>query len=621
MEDFIEYAPVVGRTQVQEMTRILHKYKTGKASVERRTVAAENWWRLRNSAEERKVTEGLNGFQAVSGWLHNVIVSKHADAMEAYPEPSILPREPGDKAEAAILSRIIPVILEQNEFEKTYSDAMWQKLKTGTGVYKVYWDASKLGGLGDIAIERIDLLNVFWEPGVRDIQDSKFFFHTKLEDNERLVELYPWLEGRLKTTGFTATSFVYDDSVSTEGKSTVVDAYYKKKRGGKTVLHYCKFVGDEVLYSTENEYAEYLTRQELAPDAAVMREGLYGHGMYPFVFDSLFPVEGSPCGYGFIDLCKNSQTQIDLMQTAFVKNTMVGAVPRYFQRVDGAINEDEFLNLNNPIIHVSGNLGEDSLRSVEYRPLSGNYINMRTNIINELRETSGNTETAVGIASSGVTAASAIAALQEASGKGSRDATRASYRVYGKIINMCIELIREFYDVPRQFRITGQLGIEQFIAYTNAGLRPQAQGMAGEIDLGIRVPVFDIKVVPQRNSYYTKLSQNELALQFYQLGFFTPERADQALACMSMMEFEGKDELMQQLSYNGNMHRELALYQQYALALTQKYEPNMAQALIEGITGVKSRQPGATKLKTGADRENGHMRKARERAQSAAQPD
>ena len=52
-----------------------------------------------------------------------------------------------------------------------------------------------------------------------------------------------------------------------------------------------------------------------------------------------------------------------------------------------------------------------------------------------------------------------------------------------------------------------------------------------------------------------------------------------------------------------------------------KYISVGGQALIEGITGVKSRQPGVTKLKTGADRENGHMRKARERAQSAAQPD
>ena len=132
--------PVDGE-RLREFTRVLQKYKAGKASIERRTIAAENWWKLRNQAEERKSIEGLQGFQAVSGWLHNIIVSKHADAMEAYPEPCILPREAGDRQEAGMLSRIIPVILEQNEFEKTYSDAMWQKLKTGTGVYKVWWDS------------------------------------------------------------------------------------------------------------------------------------------------------------------------------------------------------------------------------------------------------------------------------------------------------------------------------------------------------------------------------------------------------------------------------------------------------------------------------------------------
>ena len=608
--------PVNAQT-LTELTRILQKYKAGKASIERRTVAAENWWKLRNQAEERKKTEGIGGFQAVSGWLHNVIVSKHADAVEAFPEPSILPREEGDKAEAGILSKIIPVILEQNEFEKTYSDCMWQKLKTGTGVYKIYWDADKLGGLGDIAIERVDLLNVFWEPGVRDIQDSRYFFHTSLEDNDELERQYPQLQGRLRGNAFMATKFVYDDSVPTDGKSTVIDVYYKKYFGGKKVLHYCKYVGDTLLYSTENTAQSMAGSEEMAQALP----GLYGHGLYPFVFDSLFPVEGSPCGYGFIDLCQNSQTQIDMMQTAFVKNTMLGATPRYFQRMDGAINEEEFLNLANPVIHVSGNLGEDSIRTVDYRPLSGNYLEMRTSIINELRETSGNTETSVGLINAGVTAASAIAALQEASGKGSRDATRASYRAYGQIISMCIELIRQFYDLPRQFRITGQLGIEQFVSYSNSGIKPQYQGMIGDTDLGMRLPVFDIKVIPQKKNSYTRLSQNELALQFYQLGFFAEGQADQALACMSMMEFEGKDELMQRLAYNGTMQRQLAMYQQYALALTQKYEPDKAGALMESITGRAA--PGGKTAKKAAKlkgKESGRMERARSSAYNAALP-
>ena len=606
--------PVNGE-RLREFTRVLQKYKAGKASIERRTIAAENWWKLRNQAEERKSIEGLQGFQAVSGWLHNIIVSKHADAMEAYPEPCILPREAGDRQEAGMLSRIIPVILEQNEFEKTYSDAMWQKLKTGTGVYKVWWDAEKLNGLGDIAIERVDLLNVFWEPGAADIQDSRYFFHTRLEDNEELEESYPQLKGRLKSSGFLANRFVYDDAVSTEGKSTVIDVYYKRRQSGRTVLHYCKYVGDTVLYATENEAA--LAQME---GREAESGGLYDHGLYPFVFDSLFPIEGSPCGYGFIDLCQNGQTQIDMMQTAFLKNTMVGSVPRYFQRVDGAINEEEFLDLNNPIIHVNGNLGQDSLRTVDYRPLSGNYIDMRTSVINELRETSGNTETSVGLVSSGVTAASAIAALQEASGKGSRDATRSSYRVYGKIIGLCIELIRQFYQMPRQFRILGRMGTEQFVAYNNQGLQPQRQRF-GEIELEMRLPVFDIKVVPQKSSSYTRLSQNELALQFYQLGFFSPAQADQALACMSMMEFEGKDQLMQQISYNGTMQKKLSVFQQYALAMTQKYEPERAGELMSSITGdagiaLRSK----TKTKKTSSGEDRRVTQARRQARSASQP-
>ena len=241
--------PTITPERLREFTAVLQKYKTGKASLERRVVSAENWWKLRNRFEERK--EGLRGgegYHSESGWLHNVIVSKHADAMEAYPEPLILPREPGDEQQARLLSAILPCILEQNRFEKTYDAAMWQKLKTGTAAYRVIWDPDKLGGLGDISIQKVDLLNLFWEPGITDLQDSRYLFCTHLEDEDSLTERWPQLKGRLRSSPFMATRFVYDDAVSTEGKATVIEVYYKK-RG---VLHYCKYVGDTVLFATEN---------------------------------------------------------------------------------------------------------------------------------------------------------------------------------------------------------------------------------------------------------------------------------------------------------------------------------------------------------------------------------
>ena len=242
--------PIIDAERLREFTAVLQKYKAGKASLERRVVAAENWWKLRNRFQEARDGHGSpEGYQSESGWLHNVIVSKHADAMEAYPEPIILPREPGDAQEARMLSAVLPVILEQNRFERTYDAAMWQKLKTGTAAYRVVWDPDKLGGLGDIDIQRVDLLNLFWEPGVDDIQESRFLFCTHLEDEDLLQEQFPQLRGRLGGSAFRATRFVYDDAVDLSGKATVIEVYYKK-RGA---LHYCKYVGDTVLYATENE--------------------------------------------------------------------------------------------------------------------------------------------------------------------------------------------------------------------------------------------------------------------------------------------------------------------------------------------------------------------------------
>ena len=121
-----------------------------------------------------------------------------------------------------------------------------------TGAYKVFWDPDKANGLGDIAIERVDLLNVFWEPGKSDLQESRYLFHTRLEDNDRLEEAWPQLKGKLKNSGFTATRFLYDDAVPTDGKSTVIEVYYKKHEGGRDLLHYCRYVGDTLLYASEN---------------------------------------------------------------------------------------------------------------------------------------------------------------------------------------------------------------------------------------------------------------------------------------------------------------------------------------------------------------------------------
>ena len=202
--------------------------------------------------------------------------------------------------------------------------------------------------------------------------------------------------------------------------------------------------------------------------------------------------------------------------------------------------------------HVNGNLGDDSLKPVSSSGIPNNVVNVYDRLVEEIRQNSGNTETATGTVSSGLTAASAIVALQEASGKGSRDSVRGSYRAFMKIVGMCIELQRQFYDFPRKFRITGSFPESErsFVDYSNEGLKAKPVISDYGLELGYRLPVFDIRVEAQKKDAYSQIKQNEIALQFYKLGFFIPENAATALMCIDMMEFDGKDALMAKIAEN-----------------------------------------------------------------------
>lgn len=551
LDGFKAIAQVIGTKQVQTASQILKKYKEGKANLEKRIVDNEQWYKLRHWECMRDKKKDV---QPTSAWLFNCIANKHADAMDNFPSPNILPREEGDKAEAEMLTSIIPVILDQCEFEQTYSDVVNYKIKTGTGVYGVFWDKSKLNGLGDISIKKVDLINLFWESGITDIQKSRNLFHVELADNDVLIGMYPQLNGRLGSATLDVAKYVYDDAVDTSNKSVVVDWYYKKNLNGKTVLHYCKYVNDVVLFATEN-------------DPQFADRGWYDHGEYPFVFDVLFPTEGTPAGFGYIDVGKDAQSYIDRGNQAIMMNMMANAKPRHFIRIDGSVNEEEYADTTKDFVHVDGNLGQDSILPIQGKPLSNVCVQVVKDKVDELKETTGNRDISTGGTTSGVTAASAIAAMQEAGSKLSRDNNKASYRAFRKMCIMIIELIRQFYDMPRCFRIMGENGVARFVQYSNTGIQPQAQGMAFGQDMGYRLPMFDIEVTAQKQSPYSKMSQNELALQFFQAGFFNPQISDQALACLDMMDFDRKEFIMQKISQNGTMYQMIVQLQQQMMQL------------------------------------------------------
>ena len=547
--------PPIGAEEVARAEQILQKYKVGKAALDQRLVDNELWFRMGHWKNyQNPMMEGKP--QPSSGWLFNSIANKHADAMDNYPAPNVLPRAPDDEQTARVLSSVLPVVLEQADYEQVYSDTWWRKLKQGTGVKGVFWDPEQRGGVGEITVRPMNLLMLYWEPGVDDIQASPNFFSLSLEDTDQLTERWPQLEGH-STSALEVPHYLHDGGLDTNGKSVVVDWYYKKRNAeGRRVLHYCKFCNGVVLYASEND-PEYAGR------------GFYDHGQYPFVFDPLFVEEDSPAGFGYIDVMKECQTAIDRMNHAMDENVLLSSKQRYVLSDAAGVNEEELADFSRDIVHVVGRLGDDSFRPLQTTGLQGNSLSYRNSRIEELKEISGNRDMTQGGTAGGVTAASAIAALQEAGSKLSRDMLKSAYRAFAKECYLIMDLMRQFYDEERVFRIIGETGRSEFVHFSGAALRAQALPDVGGVELGSREPIFDIVVSAEKKSTFSRLSQNETAKECYQLGFFAPRNADAALAALEMMDFEGIEKVRQRVRQNGTLARQLEQLQSQLVQLKQ----------------------------------------------------
>jgi hypothetical protein len=193
------------------------------------------------------------------------------------------------------------------------------------------------------------------------------------------------------------------------------------------------------------------------------------------------------------------------------------------------------------------------------------------NKIEELKETSGNRDFSQGSTASGVTAASAIAALQEAGGKLARDVNKTMYRGTQEEGQLEVELIRQFYDEPRSFRIDDDQGGFTFATYPDP--------MLGKSE---RSAIFDIKTSAEKQSPFSRAAQNETAKEMYNLGMFNPAMAEQALACLDMMEFEGKDQVKENVQNNSMMMQQMQAMQQVIMQLDMMF-PQMGLAASVGL--------------------------------------
>ena len=560
----------------------LKEYSMGKKSIDNKATENQEWWKLRHwDVISGESNEGKKaGHDVGSAWAVNSLLNKHADMMDSFPRPNILPREADDEEEAKALTSIVPIILEQNEYEEVYRTMGWDAAIDGAAITGVFWDPSKRGGMGDISINNVDVHNLFWKPGVKDIQDSDKVFHVTLEDADTVRAKFPEIADRIGAEADgTVTEYIHDDYVDTSNSVPIVEMYYKKTvmqpveidgvgedgrptkveamKVPRTILHYAIIVSGEIAFCSENEPG--------------YEQGYYNHGKYPFVIRRMFPIKDSPWGFGYLDIMKHPQKDIDKLDQAIIKNAMMKARPRYWVRKNAAINKQDFMNWENEIVEVASGELNENIRQIDVDTVPASAQNHLERKIDELKETSGNRDFSQGSTQSGVTAASAIAALQEAGSKLSRDINKELYRGSREEYYLVIELIRQFYTEPRSFRVNDGQGGYSFKTYDNKNIISKE---------GYRDVMFDITVTAEKQSPFSRAAQNETAKELYGLGLFDPNNSVPALVCLEMMDFEGKDKVVQMVQDNSTFMQQLQAATDL-LAQAAQYDPALAQTAME----------------------------------------
>lgn len=617
----------IGKEDIEKARNRLELYKAAKQRLNNVIKFNEKWYRQRHMEYIRtgeKLSEtGMEGdtvphykqgerVEPVSAWLFNAIQNFHADYMDNFPRANVLPREKSDEEEAEKLTRIIPTLLERIGFEKVYSRAGWTKAIQGWSVYSVVWDKDANNGKGDISIQRAKLLNLYWDMEVDELNASSDVFYLHEVDRDELVREYAKLERELVACDGEYERHGEDDVGGVPTKVTVVDWYYKKRnKAGKKVLHLCQFVGDVILYATENQ-------------EGLAERGLYDHGKYPFIVDVLYPMEDALYGFGKVAVGSSKQGYIDILSQSIMKNALWSSVPRYFAKRGHGFNMNDFLDLNKKVIEVEGDPNE-YLMPVDVKQIDGNALSLKESLVEELRETTNMRDVATGSTTGGVTAASGIAALQEAAGKTSRDSNRTSFLAFRELVAMVIELIRQFYTEEHFFRVLNEENGETvYLGVDNRHLKRE-EGDA----------LFDLEITTEKNSSYTRMAQNELMLSFFNAGFFNPQMADQALACLKMMDFEGKQELIRMVGENDQRQELMEAILQQMMVMAQSYDKLAAGAGIESnqtdnvqammkqilTSGIYGNEASTSSSEvTAVSGESSLTKKAREEAASAASP-
>lgn len=510
--------------------------------------------------------------------LRSTLVNCIADQMDNMPEARMIP-ERGDLIRVADdLTDIVGHVMERNEYERLHRERVEDFFVTGTSVMQIVWDDDMRGAgsvKGDVALLRWPLEAFYWDPVCDDIQDGRAVFKAAWKARSWFAEHYPD-EAPYVGAGAYDSELSKPDALENIGGDEdlvlMLEYWYRtyEPKARRYAVHMALLAGGALLACSERDRPQ----------------GLYAHGLYPFVLDVYTRIEGLPVGNGMLWEFGPMQRYINRYAQYIDANARAASKMRLLVRRDADIDNNDLTDWNVNVIE-GGNIGDQAVRWFQSQPLSGLVNLQMRQFQDDIKMDSGQNQFTRGEGGSGVTAASAITALQEAGGKTARMRTAALHAGFKRIAEQVLWLISQFYDKERQIVLRGpdaQPGLERAVAVSTERIYGEVQ-KAG----GLPPPPYTVRIQVQRRNPMRIQAENEMILQMYSMS----AQAGQPMPLSTvaqLMHFDGKEKILPLLGARDlllEQARQLAQENEQLKAQFQQFQQQAAQHITEKDAQIK----------------------------------
>lgn len=542
----------------------------------RMTYYRDEWQRLDDNVTIYEGTYwGENDAEVVRGdrkprmatpMITSCIENIKADLMDELPEAVILPDAAGESpmVTAKVLTKVVEQELDACDWEGEYVKGVQDFLQDGWCVFEAGHDPLENNGLGGAFIRYVMNKNFMCDPQTPNLQDGRACFVLDVKPWDWFKQHYPDIFPYMTADeGLIEADRIESTTEPERAKSLrLIEMWVKEFDADKrtTAVHFVRVAGHQVIEDSKLTY----------------ERGYYEHGLFPFRVCTLYPQKGSALGLGICDLFKDTQRYADKLNAILLENALRARTPRLFIQ-EGLVDIEDVRDFSREAIEVQGNL-EAAVKWMDTQPLPAYLMNFAQLMQQSIKNEAGSNDQSRGQTAGGVTAASAITALQDMSTKRSRMEARELQRGFKECVRMMIEIMREKDIVPREVVITVN-GQPKILPFDSRSLyRGNGEGR--------RVPIEAlITIKTSRQTRFSRMAHNELVLQFVNMFQQTAD----PLIMMEALEMDDKEQILDTIrkAQHGGM---LALQQQNAQMQAQLQQ--MSEELGQYQSAMKQIQAG-----------------------------